>query len=400
MSLPLYKDEALESFLIRAMHSHGCDSFKSFANEIIDKTLDHLPPTGGAFSSNLANINICYASVSSNKRVAWLMQLQNELNIEKFNIFSLCLLNSNTKFSPRYASIKYQEHLIPFSFVRKDSVPICPECLLDETYIRQWWHFLPYSVCHHHHCELLSKCPECNTQIDYLKTEQIAHCACGLNLRKATVKKADGVKLKVTAWLHNYQNSYQSLPTSMTISERYGFFLWYINRYSEQEDFSLDCFHDFCSHWPSNFQDELALAIETAESLATKPFKDMCFTDVFNNLLNVSRFLPCSNLGKNIVLKELLKFLSCQYSTLCNVRKPNFTQIKLSVADAATLLSCRQENVYRLYSEGKLQPCVGIQIHTKLPHDRPAFRLSDVIATRISWMNSENDGIEYYLSDW
>ena len=82
MSFDVFKDEALESFLLWLCHFHGFARFSHFAEELLYRTLDSKEAMAGALPTSLSRIT----KVTSQRRVAAFLQLENELNIEKLSV--------------------------------------------------------------------------------------------------------------------------------------------------------------------------------------------------------------------------------------------------------------------------------------------------------------------------
>ncbi|GAL30332.1 hypothetical protein JCM19239_2678 [Vibrio variabilis] len=52
------------------------------------------------------------------------------------------------------------------------------------------------------------------------------------------------------------------MSKKMTISERYGVLLWYLNRYGDIEDISFNSFVDCCLEWPARLKQDLDMLAE------------------------------------------------------------------------------------------------------------------------------------------
>ena len=68
MSFDVFKDEALESFLLWLCHFHGFARFSHFAEELLYRTLDSKEAMAGALPTSLSRINIFHSKISA----AWL----------------------------------------------------------------------------------------------------------------------------------------------------------------------------------------------------------------------------------------------------------------------------------------------------------------------------------------
>lgn len=64
----------------------------------------------------------------------------------------------------------------PQSFFRKDGIAYCPDCIKENKYLKKIWRFIPYTICHIHEKEIISRCLRCKCDtnafrraIDYCK---------------------------------------------------------------------------------------------------------------------------------------------------------------------------------------------------------------------------------------
>lgn len=400
MSFIIFKDESLESFLLRLCHFHGFERFSHFAEELLYRTLDHKEAMAGALPTRLSRINIFHSKVTSQRRVAAFLQLENELNIEKLSLLKMSLMTSKALFSPQYTAVHRDGVDYPRALVRKSATPICPECLKYAPYIRQHWQFIPYQACHQHQCMLIHCCPECGAGVDYQYEESIEECRCGFNLTKCQTTPADEAPLAVANWLMQSNQVSLGLPEEMTRSQRYGFFFWYVNQYGDENEISYADFVNFASTWPANFYQQLDAQIAHAEIVRVNPWKTTFFKTVFGDLLLNCRHLPSRNIDKNIVLQALLHFLSERVLAIPAKNKASVAEVLLSPLEASTLLSCTNEEIYRLYDHGELKAVNQPRIHTKLNVHQSTFSLRSIIELRLVRMCSETDGLSLYLPHW
>lgn len=117
---------------------------------------------------------------------------------------------------------------------------------------------------------LIHRCPECGAGLDYQDEEAIEHCRCGFNLVTCQTTQADDAELAVANWLMQSNDESLGLPENMTVSQRYGFFFWYVNRYGDELDISFAKFVNFAGAWPANFYQQLDAQIAHAEAIYFK----------------------------------------------------------------------------------------------------------------------------------
>lgn len=137
----------------------------------------------GAFPIELKRLNIYHAKHNSHFRMRALGLLESLLGLPPHELEKIALFRSNRVFIGSNAAAHRNGIDIPFSFIRYaneddvESVPVCPQCLKDEPYIRQVWHLKPYAACTKHECELIHYCPECKAPLNYIENELIGYCS-------------------------------------------------------------------------------------------------------------------------------------------------------------------------------------------------------------------------------
>jgi hypothetical protein len=82
------------------------------------------------------------------------------------------------------------------------------------------------------------------------------------------------------------------------------------------------------------------------------------------------------------------------------MKSGNIGDVLLSPLDASTVLSCRTEEIYRLYQFGELKAQVTPKLHSKIENHHSVFTLRSIIEIKLSRMCSECDGLNHYLSEW
>jgi len=399
--IQLYPDESLESFLLRLSHFQGYDRYSHFAEDIWLETLDEHEGIPGAFPLELNRVNICHAQTTSQMRVRVLIHLDNELKFNNFSVLRLALAHSKSHFSPEYKAVHRFGTDYPFAFLRKRFTPICPQCIEEAPYIRQQWHYISHQACEQHGCKLIHHCPECHSRLEYQHTESINLCECGFNLSESTTDAAPEAELIVARWLSGKRpTSLGSMNTEMTLSERYGFLLWYVNRFGDIEDISFESFIEYCSSWPKMFWQELDVLTEKADLIRIKEWKRVFFNEAFGGLLKECRQLPNRQLSRNTVLVQVLAYFTKLMATIPSSPKGNIGDVLLSPLEASTLLSCSTDEVYRLYEFGEIMAAIRPRMHTKIASHESAFTLRSIVETKLTRMCSESDGLNVYLPEW
>ncbi|NRF28653.1 TniQ family protein [Vibrio coralliilyticus] len=399
--IQLYPNESLESFLLRLSQEQGYERFSHFAEDIWFDTIDQHEAIAGAFPLELNRVNIYHAQTTSQMRVRVLIHLESQLKLNDFGVLRLALSHSKAQFSPQYKAVHRFGADYPYAFVRKRFTPICPLCIDEAPYIRQQWQFISQQACEHHGCKLVHHCPECKSRLEYQSTESISQCECGYELRKSPVEDAPEAEVLVAQWLSGKDSKHLgSLKGEMTISERYGFLLWYVNRYSDIDALSFESFIECCSAWPTALWQDLDVLKEKAELVRVKDWKKVFFNEAFGVLLKDCRQLPSRQLSNNIVLTQVLAYFTQLMATVPSSAKGNIGDVLLSPLEASTLLSCTTDEVYRLYEFGEIKASIRPRMHTKIASHESAFTLRSVIETKLTRMSSESDGLNVYLPEW
>ncbi|USD61305.1 TniQ family protein [Vibrio sp. SCSIO 43140] len=399
--IQLYPDESLESFLLRLSQFQGYERYSDFAEDIWYETLNAHEAIPGSFPLELNRVNTYHAQTTSQMRVRALIQLERRLGFNVHGALRLALNHSKSIFSPGYKAVHRFGVDYPFVFLRKRFTPICPDCLAEAPYIRQSWHFVPIQACEKHQCELIDRCPECKSIIEYQNTESITHCECGFDLRESEVETAPYAELMTAKWLSG-ENSLEVglMSKAMTLSERFGVLVWYLNRYGDTDDISFDSFVDYCLAWPGSLGQELDSLVEKADVIRIKDWRKVFFSEAFGSVLKDCRHLPSRELGKNVVLTEVLNKLSKLVAYNPASSKGNIADVLLSPLEASTLLSCTTDEVYRLYEFGEIKAAIRPRMHTKIASHESAFTLRSIVETKLTRMCSETDGLNVYLPEW
>ncbi|MGF1728468.1 TniQ family protein [Photobacterium kasasachensis] len=399
--IELYEDESLESFLLRLSLYQGYERYSHFAEDIWHQTLDQHEAMAGAFPLELNRVNLYHAQTTSQMRVRVLIHLEKQLKLNNFGVLRLPLAHSKSQFSPNYKALNRSGVDYPHAFIRQRFTPICPQCLDEKPYIRQQWHFIPHQACHIHGCRLIHHCPECASRLEYQTTESIEHCECGYRLTESVANSASEAERLTARWLMGEKFEHRGvMAQDMTRSARYGFLLWYVNRYGESENISFDAFVESCASWPEVFHRDLDCIAEHGDVVRLKTWRRTFFNEAFGSLLNDCRYLPSRQLDKNIVLRAALSFFTKLVANNPSNVKGNIGDILLSPLEVSTLLSCTTDEVYRLYEFGEIKAAIHPRMHTKIASHQSAFTLRSIIEIKLTRMSSESDGLSIYLPEW
>lgn len=397
----VYSDESLESFLLRLSKFQGYERFAHFAEDIWQTTLLQHEAIPGAFPFELSRINIYKAQTTSQMRVRVLIDLEKRLKFNDSGVLRLSLAHSKASFSPDYKAVNRYGADYPQAFLRKNFTPVCLKCLDEAPYVRQLWHFIPYQVCHKHHSQLVQRCPECGKLLDYQSSELIEQCGCGFALFNGESEMESGSTLIVAQWLAGEKSGESGLMSQdLTQSSRFGFLLWYINRYGEFDDISFDNFVECCKTWPNKLYADLDAIVQKADVVRIQPWNKTYFNEVFGDLLKECRSLPSRDLSKNPVLQSAVLFFRTLITNNPKVKSANIGDVLLSPLEASTLLSCSTEEIYRLYQFGQLKAQFTPKLHTKIENHHSVFTLRSIIELKLSSMCSETDGLNHYLPEW
>lgn len=399
--IELYADEALESFLLRLSARQGYERFAHFAEDIWHATLVQHQAIPGAFPFELRRVNLYKAKVTSQMRVRVFIDLENQLRLTNFGVLRLALSHSKSVFSPDYKAVNRDGIDYPHIFVRKQFTPVCPQCLAVAPYIRQQWQFVPYKACSIHQCQLLERCPSCNSLLDYQSSGLIEHCACGFDLTHAQPGVASEAEKQVSRWLSGEAEFGQGIGRhALNVSTRFGFLLWYVNRSGSAEKISFDDFADYCNTWPKRLVLDLDSISKKSELIRISPWNKIFFTEAFGPLLKDCRQLPSRDPAKNPVLGEVISYLIRLVALHPKQRQPNIADVLLSILEVSTLLSCSTDEVHRLYQFGELKADRIPKQHQRFAIHDSVFTLRSVVEMKLVRMMNESDGLYRYLPEW
>ncbi|MBY6094671.1 TniQ family protein [Ferrimonas balearica] len=397
-------DESFECYLLRLAQENGFESYRVFSAVVHEWLMEQDHRAAGAFPRSLGLLNVYHANRSSSLRVRAIQLLQHLSRSQELPLLKLAVMHSSATFGNRRAAVFRDGIDIPRSFLRHKGIPICPECLNEQSYVRQHWHLKPYVACHKHGIELVSHCPGCGGLLDYQESELITHCDCGFDLRFAERKSAKPEALELSTLVAGESVAGNGSPLAVTenLSVRYGALLWFESftdsRLEEPETFIEVV--GFFETWPQGLMEELEQRRDRAEQWLVKGYNRTFFREVYGDLLLDARKLPMRDIGRNFVLKAIVDYLNELVRVKPLSKQANIADVLLSLVEAAALLSSNVEAVYRLYQGGFLSLAIRPKGGTKLEPQTPAFRLRDVMELRLARMQSQNDGGDRHLPAW
>ncbi|MGK0270137.1 MAG: putative DNA-binding transcriptional regulator AlpA [Cocleimonas sp.] len=402
-----FGNESLESYLLRLSSDNFYTNYQEFSHIIWCYLKESDYEAAGAFPRELALVNIYHASRTSSFRVRAIQLLESLTEVGRLPLLAKAVLNSNMQFLRGLSSVSCNGVVIPQCFLRSFAIPVCPECLKEFSYIRQYWHLLPYTVCHHHECELLTHCPDCQVELNYLETENITHCRCGFDLRSAVTVRAGEVALKLSALLIEDGTLYDENDClqALDLSHRYGAFTWYYLRHHDNiTQFTssiakLEGAIDYFGNWPQNYYPALDEMVKDAELKQVKKFNKTSFNSIFGNLLLDCRQLPSRDTNRNFILRDTINYFDALVQLYPKSKHANIADTLLTILEVATLLSTTHDQIYRLYQDGYLIIATKLKQKERLGLHQPAFFLRQVMELRSSRIVT-NTIFSDYLPAW
>lgn len=395
--IELYEDESLESCLLRISQNNCYDSFQDFSDEVWFQVKEEDREVRGTFPATLNTVNIYHSHTSSDLKLKALIKIEQWLEINNSPLLKSALSRSSSIFLRQHSAVFRNGVDIPRILLRKNGIPVCPECLKENEYIRQEWHFITHDVCTRHKIGLLHHCPECKASINYQKIENITVCQCGFKFSDHLAPQANSNALLIAQWLNGENTKLANIwGEHQAISSRFGVLLWYINRYNLTDDFSTS-FVKYSLNWPTNFYSELDEQIDKAKTVQIKPFNKIFFNEIFDSLLLDCQRLPTREFKTNSILSHVYQYFLSRYQIHPN---SDVFSILLSPLEASSLLSCTTDQIYRLYELGFLKLGVRPKLHQKIASHQSVFTLSSIILVKLSNMQSSQDELHHYLSAW
>lgn len=399
-------DESLESYLLRLSQANYFESYQLLSRAVKDWLYEHDEEAFGAFPLQLKTVNVYHTAQSSGFRVRAL-RLIDRLSDTELPLLQLALLGSSTRFCFSYSAVYRQGTHIPLCFIRKTGIPICPECLKESEHIPQVWHFSPYTACHKHHMDLIAKCPSCGAVVDYLTSENISECECGFDLKNAPTQKADPTRILLSCLTVGDLGAFDTTALGQcNQSTRFGALLWYhlefVGNLEQGSAINVECLSgaiEFFNKWPESFHTAMERRLATWEVSRYIEYNHTPFRKVFGDVLLHSSRLPSKDLSQNIVLRELLTYLSNLVLRHPKSKMANVGDVLLTLSETASMLSTSYEQVERLYQEGFLKLTYRPHQQTTIPPHKPAFRLRNVIELGIARMQTDVSS-DVYLPAW
>tara|TARA_R110002050_G_scaffold46605_1_gene109571 strand:- start:7497 stop:8723 length:1227 start_codon:yes stop_codon:yes gene_type:complete len=397
-----FNDESLESYLLRVVAENFFDSYEQLSLAIREELHELDFEAHGAFPIDLKRLNVYHAKQNSHFRMRALGLLESLLGLPSYELQKLALLRSNKTFVGGMTAVHRNGIDIPLSFIRYasedgvDAVPICPECLQEEVYIRQAWHLKPIRACAKHKCELVHHCPECQEPINYIENESIDHCVCGFEFIKASSAKACQQDIKLSGCLISGNDSSSSpLFTSVSATHRFSALAWHQKRYPEEHQY-IDAIEYF-EAWPDNFYRELDTITSHADLRLVNLFNKTAFKFIYGDLILQSQCIHPEEKEPHFIHSALMEYLHNLVKSHPKSKKPNIADMLVSVAETAALLSTNYEQVYRLYQDGILSSGYRQKMKQRVDPHVGVFYLRQVIEYKASFgVNARG----VYLSSW
>ncbi|WP_434927380.1 TniQ family protein [Shewanella sp. HL-SH2] len=328
--------------------------------------------------------------------------LESLLGLPSYELQKLALLRSNKTFVGGMTAVQRNGIDIPLSFIRYasedgvDAVPICPECLYEEAYIRQAWHLKPIRACAKHKCELVHQCPECQEPINYIENESIDRCVCGFEFIKASSAKACQQDIKLSGCLISGDDSSSSpLFASVSTTHRFAALAWHQKRYPEKHQY-IDAIEYFKA-WPDNFYRELDTITSHADLRLVNLFNKTAFKFIYGDLILQSQCIHPEEKEPHFIHSALMEYLRNLVESHPKSKKSNVADMLVSVAETAALLSTNYEQVYRLYQDGVLSSGYRQKMKQRVAPHVGVFYLRQVIEYKASF-GANGQGV--YLSSW
>ena len=397
-----FQDESLESYLLRVVQENFFDSYRQLSQSIRDELYRLDIDAYGAFPLELRLLNLYHASDSSLFRVRAIELFESLLRLQRYELLKLALFRSDNQiFSPKTVLHRAGVN-IPLSFLRDKatesfSIPVCPECLKKEPYIRQVWHLKLYKACQIHNLELISCCPKCGLNINYILHESITHCLCGFDLSKHKASVANVYDYQLSSALFDADSSSKNpLLYNQSLNIKISALAWYAAQYSGSSFDSLKIMQYFES-WPSVFVGELDQRKEAADFIRIEHFNKTAFNDIFGNLIPDAFHLGRGKSEPHFITETVLEYLIKLVSEHPKSSKANIADLLINISEAAALLSTSYEQVYRLYESGILKIAHRQRLHQKLSSHQAVFHLRQVIELKKSYGGSYKG---MYVSKW
>ncbi|MFA8091453.1 TniQ family protein [Klebsiella oxytoca] len=399
-----YSDESLESYLLRLSQDNGFEYYQILSGSIKEHLYQYDHQAASVFPLELEKVNVYHANISSALRLRALCLIEELTSQAPATVLQLALMHSSMTFGPGYKSVHRSGTDLPLCFLRPNVIPCCPECLSESAYIRHYWHYMPYIACHTHGRKLLFHCPHCGAALNYMKNESLTHCSCSFDLRFATTEPSSKNEEMVSGSVSG-MNSDGSNPlfVSDNLSMRYGALLWYClrNEIDHGENAACSKFslaYEYFNNWPNNFYEELQKLTSDAMLRQTNRLNYMSLNDIYKSTLINCRQLPFRDIEQNFVLDALLSFFIDLIRDNPKRHIPNIADLRLSVKDAACLLSTTVSHIFRLIDDGYLPLAIKPSRMREITHFLPILRLRQIIEFRLAYKPRSDFRKQNYVS--
>lgn len=388
-----HSDESLEFYTLRVARQNGYSDFSTFIVSLKSSVTTSSSRFESFLPQNISGMNLHHAQISSRRRIDMLRQFAELTGCTLSELLDICLARGAVTFSKKRVSLYRQGVNIPLEELRPlDEIPICPLCIKESGYGRQLWHFCSYTTCHLHGIVLMQHC-RCGASLNMLEQTFSDSChQCTASLLEQ-VARASESQLILSAWLAGEVTEH--LP-DVGLSHRWGLIHWFRLYIAPTDCKAEGSILGYFKAWPNILFEKLKSDYAKATELAVLPADDMTFQDVFGQLLSVSCRLPGSALSDNIVLKNIVRFLS---EEVIDKGSP-LGDLAINSIEAAILLNTTTEQIASLYDQGILQTkhqLKGSQIAAVIS---PIFRLSDVLCCWLTSYQSETSNRRYLVSRW
>jgi hypothetical protein len=366
--IELFSDETLESALLRLCCANHFEHYNDLSIEIRSWLEERHPTIAGAFPLALDAVNVYHANQSSAKRVQALQLLEQLVGLPKFSLLDISFKHTNAVDIGQFSEVRYKQITIPKVFLRSTNIPVCVECLKEDSYARFDWHITKVTCCEKHNVKLLSECPACHIPLNYMISEDPTKCVCGQDLMAVS-----GLDSGVDGW-RSWSEGDQSPNASL--SKQLAVFL-ILERY-----FPSLTFDEFVGNASSYIRDYLLKLIEQNLQLATDKVNRLTFANLTNNFLNdVSRISSLPVSIQECISNELIDIaMSSPRSTVANIGDS-----LVSLREATLITGSSIEDLYRLYENGILILGKRLRGEGKLDTFNPVFRLRDVASVALSY---------------
>ncbi len=402
-----FLDESLESYLLRLTEANFIESYRLMSGAIKEWLLEKDHEAGGAFPLDLATANIWHARQSSSFRIRAFLLLEKLTDNEELPLLALSMRHSAADFCGGYRALARGGVHTPRCFIRKSTIPVCPLCLSENTYIPQAWHYQSYTACVRHGVKLIDKCPSCGESLSYLESEIIGNCCCGYELRLAKTIQANEKNILLGRLITCEEIEFPGpLGHMSSISIRNAALLYYctissVNMEDELEvNKSLLLAMDFYANWPFRFRETLSENFNKVNERLIRPYNKTPISFAIGSCLSSAIMIKGMREEENFILCELFGCLKSIVGNNPRSRVGNRGDMLLTIVDAAVLLRTTHEQIYLLLGSGYLKAAGRIKIYQKVSPHEPIFYLRQVIELAESRMPSDFGVVATYLPHW